>query len=124
MGADLLRARVALVIDEQQIAVNAGTEAGVEIGDRLFVLRETVIPDPDNPEESLGTAFVRKGTMIVESVQDKFAVARVSRASKSLLAPAEPSFFITENSKAEGRERVYVQAGDPVDIDIAVSDAE
>ncbi|MEB7447277.1 FlgT C-terminal domain-containing protein [Arthrobacter koreensis] len=106
------------MIDEVQIAVNAGYASGVEIGDVLDVLRETNIPDPDAPNESLGTAFVRKGSMRIESVEEKFAIARVLQQSKGLLAPAEPMFTIVSSESAEGRGRVFIEAGDPVDIQI------
>lgn len=111
-----LRALVAIVIDEEQIAVNAGTKAGVNAGDRLYILRETDIPDPENPERSLGTAFVRKGTLNVETVDENFAVARVTKVSKNMLGPAEPTFTITDDPRNDGRGRVFIEAGDPVDI--------
>jgi hypothetical protein len=116
MSKTILRARVAAVLDDEQIALKAGSKDGVNVGDRLHILRETPIPDPDEPEVSLGTAFVKKGTFVVDSVEDKFSVARVLRVNRTLLAPAEPMFLITTNPKLDGRERVYIQQGDPVDI--------
>lgn len=116
MGEIAVRARVARILDEEQVAVNVGEDAGVEVGDRVYVLRETDIPDPDNPAESLGVAFVKKGTMVIDSVAERFAVARVLRKSKTLLSPIEPTFLITEDEELDGRGRVYIQAGDPVDV--------
>lgn len=116
MSTEKIRARVALVIDEEQIAINAGSDDGVQVNDRLHILRETHIPDPDDPNESLGIAFVRKGTLVVDSVQEKFSVARVLRQSKTLLAPSEPTFRIVHSAPQEGRERVFIEVGDPVDV--------
>lgn len=111
-----LRARVAAVLDEEQIALKAGSKDGVEVGDRLYILRETPIPDPDDPDMTLGVAFVKKGTLVIDSVDEKFAVARVLKLNRTLLAPPEPTFLITSNPSAEGRERVHIQVGDFVDI--------
>lgn len=110
------RARVAAVLDEEQIAIKAGVKDGVSVGDRLYILRETDIPDPDEPGISLGTAFIKKGTLVIDSVDDNFAVARVLRVTKTLLSPSEPTFLISKNPTGESRERVYIQQGDPVDI--------
>ncbi|MFC9935348.1 hypothetical protein [Glutamicibacter sp. NPDC127525] len=116
-----IRAKVALISDSEQIAVNAGSLEGVQVDDRIHVLKETPIPDPDNPDELLGIAFIRKGIMIIESVEEKFSTARVLRTRQGFMSPSEPTFKIsTGNVHSSGH--VHLNVGDPVDILIDTPD--
>lgn len=119
MTTKKVRAKVALVADAEQIAVNLGRASGVRIGDKLHVLRETPIPDPDDSNEILGTAFIRKGTMVIEEVNDKFSTARVLKTRKGFLAPAEPTFLIVDSKGRESLDRIFINVGDPVEVLIA-----
>lgn len=114
-----IRGRVAMVLDEDQIAINIGSNDGVEEGAKVVILREVDIPDPLVDGGSLGTAFVRKATLRVESVEPRFSVARVSKVnrSQSLFATnLEPEFVFIDNPDREGRGRLYVQANDPIEV--------
>lgn len=121
MTTKKIRAKVALISDSEQIAVNAGSLEGVQVGDRVHVLEETPIPDPDNPEELLGTAFIRKGIMVIESVEEKFSTARVLRTRSGFLSPSEPTFKISTGHGLSS-DHVRLSVGGPVDILVSAPD--
>lgn len=119
-----LRGQVAIVLDAEQIAINKGSNDGVAIGDTVTLLREVKIPDPTRPGTFLGTAFVKKGSLTVESVHDKFSVARVEqvRSNKNsglLFAGYERAFSMVDNPMKEGEKRIHVKVGTPVDVFIS-----
>lgn len=122
---EVVRGRVAKVLDEQQIAINVGSAHGIVRGDKVQLLRAVDVPDPLNEGVSLGTAFVKKGTLIVDSVDEKFSVARVAKGKKGgtgtavLFAPMEPLFMITTRASEDGAGRVYVQPADYVDVTLS-----
>ena len=119
-----IRGRVALVIDEQQIAINLGAADGIAEGDKVQLLRAVDVPDPENEGASLGRAFVKKGSMIIDSVDEKFSVARVAKgrkggSSQTIFAAVEPLFLITTNRSQDGGGRVFVQQADFVDVTLS-----
>lgn len=122
---EVVRGRVAMVLDEQQIAINVGSADGVAEGDKVQLLRAVEVPDPLHEGATLGTAFVKKGTLIIDSVDEKFSVARVAKGKKGgtgtavLFAPLEPLFQITTRSSEDGPGRVYVKPADYVDVTLS-----
>ncbi|WP_222195929.1 FlgT C-terminal domain-containing protein [Modestobacter italicus] len=71
-----LSARVAAVLDEFRIAIAAGEDEGVEVGDRVDLWRVVDIRDPET-KEHLGRTRLEKLRLEIEDVQDRFSVARV-----------------------------------------------
>ena len=124
---EVIRGRVARVLDEQQVAINLGSDQGVAPGDDVQLLRAVDVPDPLIEGESLGTAYVKKGSMIVDSVDTKFCIARVKKGRKPgnsvgvVFGPLEPLFLITERPSQDGNGRVYVQPADDY-VDVTLDD--
>lgn len=122
---ETLRGRVAMVLDDHQIAINLGSDDGVVEGDKVQLLRAVEVPDPLNKGASLGTAFVKKGSLIIDSVDAKFSVARVAKGRKGggtsalIFGVLEPLFLITEDASEDGPGRVYVQQNDYVDVTLS-----
>lgn len=66
--------KVAYVVDDYKVAINAGADEGIEVGQRylLYVLSPEEIFDPDTGE-SLGHLEIVKGIGKVINVQDKLS---------------------------------------------------
>ncbi len=75
-------AKVARVLSDTRLVINAGANEGVTAGDTVTIWELIPVEDPDTGE-LLGDVRVPRVTLNVESVQAKLAVARV---------PNEPGF--------------------------------
>lgn len=64
--------KVVSVIDDYKVALNAGSDQGIKVGQRymIYTLSTEEIIDPDT-KESLGFLEIVKGTGEVTNVQDK-----------------------------------------------------
>lgn len=64
--------KVVSVIDDYKVALNAGSDQGIKVGQRymIYTLSTEEIIDPDT-KESLGFLEIVKGTGKVTNVQDK-----------------------------------------------------
>ncbi|QOD04383.1 FlgT C-terminal domain-containing protein [Pseudarthrobacter sp. BIM B-2242] len=117
-----IRGKVATVLDEDQIAINVGSNDGVQEGAKVVILREVNIPDPSIEGGSLGTAFVRKASLKVEIVEPRFSVARVSKVNRSqslFMTNMEPEFVFVDDPAREGKGRLFVQANDPIEVSVS-----
>src|SRR3990172_5886283 len=98
-------AKIASVIDEYRVVINAGKKDGVEIGHRFLIYKiGDEIFDPDR-KESLGRIEVVKGKGEVIHVQDRMATLQttekheIQRRPMGLLAIAQ-SLEVTKEPKA------------------------
>ena len=98
-------AKIASVIDEYRVVINAGKKDGVEIGHRFLIYKiGDEILDPDR-KESLGRIEVVKGKGEVIHVQDRMATLQttekheIQRRPMGLLAIAQ-SLEVTKEPKA------------------------
>lgn len=80
--------KIAKIISTKQIVVNAGSNDGLEVGDKLEIIDkfgDEPIVDPDTGE-SLGTLDLIKGNVIVSKVYPHMAIADSPKASPLLQA--------------------------------------
>lgn len=94
-----IRAKVASIISDSQVAFNAGSDDGVVEGAVIKLLKSTEVIDPDT-QELLGTVSITKLNLQVNHVQEKLCVARVTDMQPS----AEDS--LTSITKIRRRKRV------------------
>jgi hypothetical protein len=74
--------KVVKLINDREVAVSGGSEAGVEVGDTLLILGKPVeITDPDTGE-TLGEIVPTKAIVQAYDVQDRFALARTFRSRR------------------------------------------
>ena len=79
---------IAKIISTKQIVVNAGSNDGLKVGDKLEIIDkfgDEPIVDPDTGE-SLGTLDLIKGTVIVSKVYPHMAIADSPKVSPLLQA--------------------------------------
>ncbi|ROS33765.1 FlgT C-terminal domain-containing protein [Curtobacterium sp. PhB78] len=79
-----ITAKVAKVLSKSEIAINVGENVGVEENNKVKVMRQIDIFDPES-SESLGSITRTVLTLDVVSVQEKLAIARIP--VQSMLAP-------------------------------------
>ncbi len=80
--------KIAKIISTKQIVVNAGSNDGLEVGDKLEIIDkfgDEPIVDPDTGE-SLGTLDLIKGNVIVSKVYPHMAIADSPKVSPFLQA--------------------------------------
>lgn len=86
--------KIAKIISTKQVVVNAGSNAGLKVGDKLEIIDkfgDDPIVDPDTGE-NLGTLDLVKGNVIVSKVYPHMAIAD-SRKVSSFLKAVSPELF-------------------------------
>ncbi len=133
--ADLIRGKVARVLNSREVALNVGLNNGVEVGMCFDILdaKGEDIKDPDTGK-SLGCLDRPKVRVRVTKAQEKLSVASTSktrRVNVGGLGPDLPSFsrvlmppeWVTEYETLKTEEKTwedldeeesYVKVGDPV----------
>lgn len=123
-----VNARIARVLGDQRVAINIGADIGVSVDDQVIVFDVIDIPDPDNPEESLGETELPILTLKIESVSERFSVARVPFKMPNISqivsgTRAEPEVLITDDpSKKERSGWVVVEPGEIVQVRLSGQD--
>jgi hypothetical protein len=136
--AEPIRGKIARVLNTREVAINKGTDNGVEIGMIFKILstKGSEIKDPDTGE-SLGSVESVKTTVKVIAVQERIAVASTYRSKRvnvggrgvpftTLFEPPRwetryETLKIDDAAIAElDEEDSFVQAGDPVVQDLEI----
>ena len=136
--AEPIRGKIARVLNTREVAINKGTDNGVEIGMVFKILstKGSEIKDPDTGE-SLGSVELVKTTIKVIAVQERIAVASTYRSKRVNVGGRGVSFTtLFEPPRWETRyetlkiddaaiaeldeEDSFVQAGDPVVQDLEI----
>jgi len=115
---EVTEAKIATLINEYDIAVNRGKDAGVEEGDLVRIRKPTEIRDPDT-SELLGTVYTTAGSFRVQTVLDKACLARVidripSRSSTPFQTRPSPLKRVTVNPFEEEVGVLLVEIGQKV----------
>jgi hypothetical protein len=129
--------RVAMVLNERELAINIGASSGVEVGMKFKVLADepTEILDPET-DESLGSIDREKVRVQAREVQERFSICRtyvtrringgpfygLTGMSTSLARLYAPPREVPETLKAEdssllpplSEKESYVKKGDRV----------
>lgn len=114
-------AKVARVLDEYRLAINAGSERGVKMQDDVILWRLVEVKDPDSGE-ILGTVYLDALKLRVEDVHPKMSVARVVGDTSFLFNFGSPRKRIEYARGNMGSEAVRVAEGDAVSIIISGPD--
>ncbi|WP_079138061.1 FlgT C-terminal domain-containing protein [Streptomyces sp. PTY087I2] len=119
--------KLAALVDESRVAINLGSAAGVQEGDRVSLFRTVQVDDPDSGE-SLGSVEVKKLALKVELVREKMCVAAVSDlfivdneagdTLSALLRPKRRKRVAFDVARGDQRT-VKVAIGERVTIDIS-----
>jgi hypothetical protein len=124
-----ISAFIARTIGDRRIAINAGTDAGVKIGDLVKVVRMDVILDPIT-KQKLGTVSTTLLQARVTLVSTTYAVATTfdlvtpPRTSFALAALAAGEVVrVTETPSEVDWKTVFVKAGTPVVVETPTSKA-
>ena len=117
-----IEAKIAMVVDEYQVALNAGSLAGVTVGSEVSLFRDVKVVDPDT-KEALGSFGLRRARFKVNFVQENLSVARITdHAAKpamfNALVPRALKRVVEDPSRRNERndDVVYVKVGDIVSI--------
>lgn len=70
-------AKVAAVVSDYKIAINAGANKSVEVDDIVALRREVEVHDPDT-NESLGKVYFTRLRLRIDQVKEKMAIAVVT----------------------------------------------
>ena len=130
----LIRGKVARVLNEREIAINIGASHGVDVGMYFDVMDvgEAAIVDPDT-EEVLGSIERPKVRVQVRHAQEKLSIATILHAKgssidtltalTSMILPTlgtiaasliVPTLLETGERSSKGRKTNSVNIGDPV----------
>lgn len=126
MTEELIRAKVARVLNTTDLALNKGSAAGVEVGMRFAILSDKGenITDPDT-NEVLDSVDIAKTLVKIVSVTEKLAVGRTFRSTENTRSISS-MFAMTESQRHETLrtdERRLQQELDPKDSFIKIGDA-
>ena len=72
----IAKGKVATIVDEDQVAVNVGSQSGVAIGDLLTIRREVKVADPDTLD-SLGAVSLVRLRLRITLLAEGFSVGTV-----------------------------------------------
>lgn len=111
-----LEAKVARVISDLSIAINAGEDSGVDGGNAVIVWRLVEVKDPDTGE-ILGTVRLQNLRLEVYEVHERFSLARVQTQGLNPFAGIfKPSKVIASSNRALDQDEVRLSVGDPVTV--------
>jgi hypothetical protein len=121
--------KVAALLAENQLAINCGSNQGVEKGDVVHVKRSVEIRDPDT-KETLGSVLLQVVTLRVSLVMDRASVAYVTdRVLNPITQTSMPRILggaslpgssfktLTLDAIQENAKTALVQIGWPVQIE-------
>ncbi|HEX5117112.1 MAG TPA: hypothetical protein VFW65_18115 [Pseudonocardiaceae bacterium] len=101
-------AKVAALVSDTQLAINAGTDQGVKEGYTAYLFRTVTVNDPDT-QEDLGSVRLVKLNLRVSHVQKKLCVAAVT----DFETKADP--FPESIASVRSRKRVTTSRASQVD---------
>jgi hypothetical protein len=124
---EAIRAKVAEILTDYQLALNVGRLKGVERGATVTIYRTVEISDPDT-HEPLGQVTVPKLTLRVVDVQELLCVAEVTERVGADDTSLNVGFILTSAWKPLKRiatskgfddsSSIWIQAGDAAVIQL------
>jgi hypothetical protein len=113
---EIATAKVATILDENQIALNKGSDGGIAVGDTVGLFRNVEIVDPDT-KKSLGTVSLGKLGLRINFVTATYSVARVT--DRVAATPGKPQVSLSTKTISEDpfidvndRTQVHVLVGE------------
>lgn len=115
-GADarvqIREAKIASVVDQYRVVINAGRADGVKVGQRFLIYKiGDEVVDPDT-KESLGRLEVVKGIGEVIHVQEKMATLQTTEKHEIQRRPTLSSFFNPVEISKEPKAFIEPEIGD------------
>lgn len=113
--------KAATRVSDDQLAINVGSDMGVQLGDSVVVRRTVVINDPDT-DLQLGIVHLSRLRLKVTLVSASFSVATVTELVPSSTTVANVlqstrvrrSKTIATRESAADETSVYVEPGEPI----------
>ena len=123
MTDELITAKVARVLNTTDLALNRGSDAGVQVGSRFAILsdRGEDIRDPDT-NEILDSVQIAKTLIKIVSVSPKVSVGRTFRSIESFGFASILSQGSTRHETLRSDERRVQQELDPKDSLVKIGD--
>ena len=134
-ASNLIKGKVAKIVDNQEVVINVGLNDGVRVGMRFDIISPKLedIADPDSCE-IIGSIKRAKNRVKVAQVHDKISIARTYRKKrvnvggtgtlptielwKGLIDPPkwtdQPEMIKTRESTLQEQAESYVKTGDPI----------
>ena len=129
-NTQVVRAKVATIVSDDQIAINTGSKSGVKIGDTLTIRREVRVTDPDTKED-LGTVSLIRLRLRITMVSESFSIGTVTDEAPSetfgaLLNATRVKRFksVTAISSQATDTTIYVTPGEIAIVTRALDDAD
>ncbi len=113
--------KVAAVLDRLLVAFNAGSQAGVNVGDKVTIWRSVALFDPDT-NAALGGLRMQKLGLEIIHVQETLSVGRVADLAESdqlyavTVAGWQRRKQITQDPDKVDINTVLIRVGDEVTI--------
>ncbi len=116
--AELIRGKIARILDEYTVYINRGLEHGVKEGMTFIIYDEgSSIKDPDTGNV-LGNIEIVKARVVVREVQEKMSRATTPSYSTfpilTSMANIRDRLIVSEEEKKEEEEKSSVRIGDKV----------
>jgi hypothetical protein len=114
-----IEAKVARLIEPDQVALNVGALRGVAVGDKAVVYRQYDVSDPDT-SESLGSVYYTRLNLRINFVADRFCIGAttdhvptqgIAFMLSNVTGPPE-RMRVTDDPANESRATVLVKTGD------------
>lgn len=123
MSDELVRAKVARVVNSTDLALNRGTEAGVEVGMRFAILSDAGadIKDPETGE-ILDSVEIAKTVVKVINVTPRVSIARTFRKMESFGIGSILAGDRTRSETLNSDESTVQQELDPSKAKVKVGD--
>ena len=113
----IAKGKVATIVNEDQVAVNVGSNSGVEVSDLLTIRREVKVTDPDT-KEPLGTVSLVRLRLQITLVSDSFSVGTIIDQTPSnlfagiLAAQVKHTKTVSSVATAASESVVYITPGE------------
>jgi len=123
------KAKTATIVSPTQLAINAGGDQGIQLGDAVIVRKTVTVTDPDSRAQ-LGVVHLTRLRLAVTTVADSFAVGTVTDEIPSNIFSALDLSRSSRLKTIVGYESeatdasVFVQPGEPVIVTRRVDDGE
>lgn len=108
-----IAAKIATITSDFEVAVNAGSDAGVSSGDQFRLFRSVAIQDPDSGEE-LGSVRYVRATFEITIVANRYSLAKAMDTSPG--GWANTLKYVTAETDADPDQFIIVQVGEPGEI--------
>jgi hypothetical protein len=119
----MLQGKIAAIIDKESVVINLGSEQGVSPGMKFAAVYEAQrIPDPDNPQNILGSLLFEIAKLQAINVQERMAFCKILdpyiSVSKSFEVPLT-SFFATTTTESK-IDPTAIHIGGPENLKLKV----